>query len=152
MLVRIVVLFAVVSAIAAAGLAAGPTTGPAASARTASGWTAVAYSPSRESLDWNTNITQQAAEASALRQCAVLQNANNCRILASGPNCVAVAWDIGQPLNRPYGAAADTPAAALQSAISLAGPFANDPTVHCSYLSQEQPAGSARGGRQSQMV
>lgn len=149
MLVRIVAVFAVAAAIAAAGLA----TGPAASARTASGWTAVAYSPSRESLDWNTNITQQAAEASALRQCAVLQNANNCRILASGPNCVAVAWDIGQPLNRPYGAAADTPAAALNAAISLAGPFANDPTVHCSYLSQEQqPSGSPQGGRQSHMV
>ncbi|MCH9643131.1 MAG: DUF4189 domain-containing protein [Actinomycetia bacterium] len=148
MLVRIVVFFAVVSAIAAAGLAAEP----AAWARPASGWTAVAHSPSRESLDWNININQQAAEATALRQCAVLQSAENCRILASGPSCVAVAWDIGQPLNRPYGAAADTPAAALQSAISLAGPFANDPTVHCSYLSQEQPAGSARGGRQSQMV
>ena len=53
-----------------------------------------------------------------------LRHPVHCRVLASGPNCVAVAWDINQPLNRPYGAAADTPAAALNAAISAAGAFA----------------------------
>ena len=148
MLVRNVVSFGIVSVIAAAGLAPDPT----ASARAVGGWVAVAHSPSRESLDWNTNIDQQAAETTALRQCAALQNANNCRILASGPNCVAVAWDIDQPLNRPHGVAADTPAAALNAAISVAGPFANDPSVRCSYLSHEQPPGIPQRGIQRQMV
>ena len=148
MLVRTVAAFGIVTAMAASTVA--PDT--AASARAADDWIAVANSPSRASLDWNTNINQQAAETTALRQCAALQNANNCRILASGPNCVAVAWDINQPLNRPYGAAADTPAAALNAAISAAGAFANDPTVRCSYLSQQQSSGNPQGGFQRQMV
>lgn len=106
------------------------------SAQAEYGWVAVAGSPSRESLDWDTNVNQEAAEYMALRRCAVLQRAGNCVIVASGPNCVAVAWDADEPLNHPYGAAADTPADALTAAVAAAGPFANDPSVRCSYQSQ----------------
>ncbi len=148
MLVQTVASVGIVTAMAAPALAIDP----AASARAGYGWVAVANSSSRESLDWNTNFNQQAAETTALRQCTALQNANNCRILASGPNCVAVAWNTNQPLNRPYGTAADTPAAALNAAIAAAGAFANDPTVRCSYLSQQPSSGNPLGGLQRQMV
>ncbi len=105
-----------------------------------SGWVAVAHSPTGESLDWSVSASRQAAEERALEQCAVLQNPHDCRILASGPNCVAVAWDIDQPLNRPHAVAADTPAAALTAAVAAAGTYANDPDVRCSYFSQDQPS------------
>ena len=118
---------------------------PAASAHATDNWIAVANSPSREALDWNNNVNRQAAETMALRLCAVLQKANNCRILTSGPNCV-VAWNADQPLNRPYAAAADTPATALNAAITAAGAFANDPTVRCSYSPQQPPSGVPPGG------
>lgn len=106
------------------------------SAQAEYGWVAVAGSPSRESLDWDINVSQDSAEYLALRRCSVLQRADNCVIVASGPNCVAVAWDVDEPLNHPYGAAADTPADAITAAVAAAGPFANDPSVRCSYQSQ----------------
>ena len=70
------------------------------------GWVAVAKSPSRESLDWagGRNTTQYAVEAEALRNCAALENAGDCQVVASGPNCVAIAWDASEPLNFAYGA------------------------------------------------
>lgn len=98
-----------------------------------SGWVAVASSPTHESLDWSVSAGQDAAESTALRHCAVLQDPFDCQILASGPNCVAVAWDSDEPLNRPHGAIGDTPAAALNAAVAAAGSFANDPVVRCSY-------------------
>jgi Domain of unknown function (DUF4189) len=107
----------------------------AAPAHAEPGWVAVAKSPLRESLDWAGGLghTRFSAEAEALRQCAVLQRASDCAVLASGPNCVAVAWDAAQPLNLAYGAVGDTPAAAINAAVATAGPFANDPSVRCSY-------------------
>ena len=99
------------------------------------GWVAVAKSPSRESLDWagGTSRTQYAAEAEALQNCARLQRASDCAVLASGPNCVAVAWDASEPLNLAYGAVGNMPAAAINAAVAAAGPLANDPSVRCSY-------------------
>ncbi len=100
------------------------------------GWVAVAKSPSRESLDWagGPNQSQVDAEVSALQQCARLQHATDCYLVASGPNCAAVAWDVAEPLNHAYGAVGVTPAAALSAAEAAAGPFANEPEVRCSYL------------------
>ncbi|GJF16470.1 hypothetical protein NGTWS1803_02750 [Mycolicibacterium cyprinidarum] len=147
MLIETVASFGIVMVMVAAAL-----TTDAASARTADGWVAVANSPSRESLDWNTNVSRQAAESTALRPCVTLQNAKNCRIVASGPQCVAVAWDTNQPLNRPYGAVADTPAAALNAAIAAAGTYANDPTVRCSYLPQQPSSGNPPGRLPRQIV
>jgi hypothetical protein len=100
------------------------------------GWVAVAKSPSKESLDWvaGPGRTQQDAETQALQNCALIQR-DNCSLVASGPNCAAVAWDGAQPLNHAYGAIGDTPASALNAAVAAAGPFANGPEVRCSYTS-----------------
>jgi hypothetical protein len=112
----------------------------AAPAHADSGWIAVAKSPWRESLDWagGAGRSPYDAEMQALQNCALLQNASDCMVLASGPNCVAVAWDVAEPLNNAYGAVGDTPAAAISAAVATAGPFANDPSVRCSYLTQSQ--------------
>jgi hypothetical protein len=101
------------------------------------GWVAVAKSPSRESLDWaaGPGRTQVDTEAQALQNCTRLQRANDCSVLASGPNCVAVAWDGAEPLNHAYGAVGDTPAEAINAAVAAAGPLANGPEVRCSYTS-----------------
>lgn len=98
------------------------------------GWVAVAGSPSRESLDWAYGPDVFTAESKALAQCARLQNASNCVVLASSPACVATAWDVGQPLNRAYGATGLTTQEAVQAAMSAAGPYANDPTVRCTWF------------------
>ncbi len=121
-----------------AGLLVGAAVCAAAPAAAEGGWVAVAKSPSRESLDWagGPNRSQADAEVSALQQCARLQHASDCYLVASGPKCAAVAWDVGEPLNRAYGAVGMTPAAALSAAEAAAGPFANGPEVRCSYLSR----------------
>ncbi|MCA4725806.1 DUF4189 domain-containing protein [Mycolicibacterium fortuitum] len=108
----------------------------AAPATAATGWIAVAKSPSGEALDWGggPGRSQLDAEMAALQMCARLQQAMDCYVVASGPNCVAVAWDVAEPLNNAYGATGATPAAALSAAEAAAGPFANDPEVRCSYL------------------
>ena len=100
------------------------------------GWIAVAKSPSHEALDWGggPGSSQAEAEAEALQLCARLQPAGNCYVVTSGPACVAVAWDISEPLNLAWGGVGPTPAAALHAAQAAAGPFANDPEVRCSYL------------------
>jgi hypothetical protein len=122
--------------LAAATVASGFLT--AAPAQADSGWVAVAKSPWRESLDWAGGAGPYGAEMQALQNCALLQNASDCMVLASGPNCVAVAWDVAEPLNNAYAAIGDTPAAAISAAVAAAGPFANDPSVRCSYLTQSQ--------------
>lgn len=98
------------------------------------GWVAVAGSPSRESLDWAYGTNQAAAESKALAQCAQLQQADNCVVLSSSANCVAVAWDADQPLNRPHAASSATPQAAMQGAVAAAGSYANDPHVRCTWF------------------
>ena len=110
----------------------------AAPAAADTGWVAVAKSPSREALDWGggPGRTQFDAEMAALQLCAQMQQAVDCYVVASGPNCAAVAWDVAEPLNNVFGAIGVTPAAALRAAETAAGPFANDPEVRCSYLSR----------------
>lgn len=110
--------------------------GAARPARADGGWVAVAKSPSRESLDWagGPDRSKAEAEVAALQQCARLQRATDCYLVASGPSCAAVAWDVAEPLNNAYGAVGLTPAAALSAAEAAAGPFANGPEVRCSYL------------------
>lgn len=102
------------------------------------GWIAVAKSPSQEALDWGggPGRTQVEAETAALLLCARMQQARDCYLVASGPNCVAVAWDVSEPLNIAFGGIGDIPAAALSAAEAAAGPFANAPEVRCSYLSR----------------
>jgi hypothetical protein len=103
-------------------------------ARADFGWAAAASSPSREEMDWawSPATSSFAAEAQALQNCAVKQNASDCLVIASGPNCVAVAWDVGEPLNRPHGGVGATREAALSAAVAAAGPHANDLAARCS--------------------
>lgn len=115
--------------LAAVGLSASALAVP--SAQAADGWVAVAGSVSREQLDWAYGPTQSTAMVRALDQCAELQRAGDCIVLASSPDCVAIVWDAGEPLNRPHGGVGNLPAVALASATAAAGPTANDPAVRC---------------------
>jgi hypothetical protein len=119
----------VTGAVAVATLVCAP------SAHADGGWLAVANSPTREAADWagGKSATQYVSESQARQKCAVRENANDCSVVASGPNCVAIAWYVSQPMNRINGGIGDTPATALAAAVAAAGPMANDPTVHCSY-------------------
>jgi hypothetical protein len=105
--------------------------------RAGAGWVAVAGSPSRESLDWAYGPDRFTAKSNALAQCARLQNANNCVVLASSPACAAVAWDVSEPLNRAFGAMGFTTQEAVQAAMSAAGPYANDPSVRCTWFANQ---------------
>lgn len=126
----------IIAATIASAISAALAPAPFAHAQTAQyGWIAVASSPSRESLDWAYGPDRSAAHAKALNQCTHLQKANNCQVLASGPSCVAVAWDAAQPLNRPYAASSNSSHSAVQNAMAAAGPYANDPTVRCTWFS-----------------
>jgi hypothetical protein len=106
----------------------------AAPSSASTGWIAVAKSPAHEALDWGKGNTRADAEVAALQLCAQMQPVGDCYLLASGPLCAAVAWDISEPLNIAFGAIGDTPALALNAAVASAGPFANGPEVRCSYL------------------
>jgi hypothetical protein len=76
-----------------------------------SGWAAIANSPSREEADysWSPNATQAAAEAQVLQKCLVQEHATDCRVVASGPSCAAIAWDGDVPLNHLTGVWAPHP-------------------------------------------
>lgn len=108
----------------------------AAPAAADSRWVAIASSPTHEQLDWNFGPDENTAIFRALSQCARIQKADDCVVLATSPNCVAVAWDLAEPLNRPQGGSGETPEAALAAATGAAGPNANDPTVVCTWFSQ----------------
>jgi hypothetical protein len=101
-----------------------------------SGWPAIANSPSREESDysWGPSATQSATEAQVLQKCLVAENATDCRVLASGPSCVAIAWDGDEPLNHAHGGVGATAEEAIAAAAAAAGPYANDPSVRCSWF------------------
>jgi len=122
---------------AVAVTAAGVLTAPHALAD--DGWVAVANSPNREQQDWAFGPDRATAEAAALAQCTLLQQAGDCRVLASSPACVATAWDASQPLNRIYANVADSPEAAMGGAVDLAGPYANDVQVRCTWWPRNPP-------------
>jgi hypothetical protein len=107
----------------------------AAPAHADSGWAPIANSPSREESDysWNPSATQAAAEAQALQKCLVQENATDCRVVASGPSCAAIAWDGVEPLNHAHGGVGATLEEAIAAAVAAAGPYANDPAVRCSW-------------------
>jgi hypothetical protein len=97
------------------------------------GWEAVANSPAHEQLDWSWGIDQLDAESRALSRCAVLERASDCRLLASGPDCVAVAWDGDEPINHAHGVSGGGRDVVIPAAIAAAGPYANDPESRCSW-------------------
>lgn len=112
-------------------------TAPSAGADT--GWVAVANSPTREQQDWAYGPDRATAEYNALAQCALLQQADDCRILAASADCVATAWDAAQPLNRIYSGSGGGPEAAARGAIAAAGPYANDLHVRCTWWPRTGP-------------
>jgi hypothetical protein len=97
------------------------------------GWVAAASSPSHEQMDFGYGPTQGAAESRALAQCAQLQRADDCLLLASGPDCVAVAWDVDEPINHAHGVSGGGRDVVLRGAIAAAGPSANDASARCSW-------------------
>jgi hypothetical protein len=60
--------------------------------------------------------------------------ASDCLLLASGPDCVAVAWDADHPINHAHGVSAGGPEVVRQGAMAAAGPYANDPEVRCTWF------------------
>lgn len=117
--------------LAAGAAAAGAFLAP--SAHADDGWVAAASSPSHESSEKVWGINQADAESRALAQCAVLERADDCWILASGPDCVAIAWDGDQPINHAHGASGGGRDVVIQAAMAAAGPYANDPSSRCSW-------------------
>ena len=103
------------------------------------GWVAVANSPNHEQQDWAFGPDQVTAEANALAQCAVLQRAGDCRVLAVSTDCVATAWDVSEPLNRIYAGSGGGPEAAIRGATAAAGPYANDVQVRCTWWPRNPP-------------
>jgi hypothetical protein len=77
--------------------------------------------------------TKTGAESRVLAQCAQIQRASDCLLLASGPDCVAIAWDGDQPINHAHGASGGGRQVVVQAAIASAGPYANDPQSRCSW-------------------
>ncbi len=109
------------------------------SAHADDGWVAVANSPNHEQQDWGYGPDQATAEANALAQCAVLERAGDCRILAVSTDCVATAWDVSEPLNQIYAGSGGGPEAAAAGALAAAGPYANDVQVRCTWWPRGQP-------------
>ena len=103
------------------------------------GWVAVANSPNHEQQDWAYGPDQFTAEANVLAQCAVLQRADDCRVLAVSTDCVATAWDVSEPLNRIYAGSGGGPEAAARGAIAAAGPYANDLQDRCTWWPRGTP-------------
>lgn len=104
------------------------------------GWVAVANSPNHEQQDWAFGPDQATAEANALAQCAVLQRADDCRVLVVSTDCVATAWDVSEPLNQIYAGSGGGPEAAIRGAVAAAGPYANDVQVRCTWWPRNPPA------------
>lgn len=105
----------------------------AAPAHADGGWVAAASSPSHEQMDFAWGIDQAAAESRVLAQCATLQRASDCLLLASGPDCVAIAWDGDQPINHAHGTSGGGREVVVQAAMAFAGPYANDIQSRCSW-------------------
>ena len=104
------------------------------------GWVVAASSPSHESSEKVWGFDQADAEARALSQCTVLERARDCVLLASGPDCVAIAWDGDQPINHAHGASGGGRDVVIQAAMAAAGPYANDPSARCSWDPHRRPA------------
>jgi len=106
------------------------------------GWVAVASSPSHEQVDFAYGPDQATAESRVLALCAVRQRASDCLLLASGPDCVAVAWDADHPINHAHGVSGGGPEVVRQGAIAAAGRYANDPEVRCTWFPHQWIANS----------
>jgi hypothetical protein len=128
-----------VISVAVVALAAGAVCTPPAHADDE--WVAVASSPSHEQVDFAWGVDQADVEAKVFQQCAVLERASDCRLLASGPDCVGIAWDGDQPINHAHGMSGGGREVVAQAAMAAAGPYGNDPEVRCAW----DPHGATSG-------
>lgn len=96
-------------------------------------WIAVANSPNREQLEWVRGANRTAVVLVVLEQCARLERADDCRVLAVSTDCIAAAWDVAEPLNHVYAVPGPSPEIVRQAAMAAAGPHANDVTVQCTW-------------------
>lgn len=67
----------------------------------------------------------------ALSNCAAMEHASDCRILASSPDCIAVAWDGAEPINQAHAKSGGGRDVVVPAAIAAAGPHANDVSSRC---------------------
>ena len=116
------------------------------------GWVAVANSPRHEQQDFGYGPDQATAEFNALTQCAQLERADDCRVLAVSTDCVGSAWDAAQPLNQLYAVAGGGPDVVRQAAIAAAGPYANDVQVRCTWWERPGPAPQLAARRSSTLT
>ena len=121
------------TALCAVGATVGATLSGMPAAHAAETWIAVANSPNREQLEWVRGRDRTAVVVVVLEQCARLEQADDCRLLAVSTDCIATAWDVAEPLNHLYAVPGPNPEAARQAAIAAAGPHANDVTVQCTW-------------------
>lgn len=121
------ILCTAVAAVTVMGVAFAP------AARADNGWVAAASSPSYEQVDFAWGINQLAAESRVLTQCAQVQRASDCVLLASGPDCLAIAWDVDEPINHAHGVSGGGRDVVVQAAVAAAGPYANDVASRCSW-------------------
>jgi hypothetical protein len=117
--------------LAAGAVGAALAISPAAHADAA--WVVAANSPSHEQMEFAWGIDQAAAESRALAQCARIERASDCQVLASGPDCVAIAWDAADPINHAHGVSGGGRDVVVPAAIAAAGPHANDAQSRCSW-------------------
>jgi hypothetical protein len=103
------------------------------SVHAAVGWIAVANSPGHEKLDWAGGPSKASADSIALSNCAANEHASDCRILASSPDCIAVAWDGTEPVNKAHAKSGGGRDVVVPAAIAAAGPHANDVSSRCAF-------------------
>lgn len=119
------------TAICAVGATVGATLSGMPAAHADETWIAVANSPNREQLEWVRGRDRMAVVAVVLEQCARLEQADDCRVLAVSTDCIGTAWDVAEPLNHVYAVPGPSPEIVRQASMAAAGPHANDVTVQC---------------------
>ena len=97
------------------------------------GWVAVANSPSHEQQDWGYGSNQANAESNALVACAQNERANNCRVLASSPDCIATLLDASQPINQLHASSGGGPDSVKLAVQAAAGPGSADGQTRCTW-------------------
>ncbi|HEY7051193.1 MAG TPA: DUF4189 domain-containing protein [Mycobacterium sp.] len=114
-------------ALAAAAAGVGLSVGWAVPAHAAGTWAAIAYSASSDywHIAWGP-ATESAAEQRAIQGCS--DRGNDCQIVASSPNCVALADD-GSSV---HGGVGTTQQAAANDALSRSGAGAHIEVAKCS--------------------
>jgi hypothetical protein len=103
------------------------------SAHATAKWVATANSPSHEQIEFAWGMDQADAESRVMAQCAQNERADDYQLLASGPDCVGIAWDGDQPINHVHAVSGGGRDVVIQGATAAAGPHANGAEARCSW-------------------